>query len=247
MKTWSGFTYDFHGACDLILVKSQNFHKGTGVEIQIRTEIRRDWSFIASTAIKIGGDILEVGGHAKYAINREQGAELTESVQELAKIGGFPVQYFRYGTRRHKFEINIGDKQKIHVKIYNEFLSVGVDDAEAEDFGDATGMMGHFHSGKLLSRGGEEVADYKQFGFEWQVRNTEEEPMLFTEGQFPQFPTQCKMPSPKATSRRLRRRLSEGVSYEEAAKACENWVYEARESCIYDVMSTGDLKMAEWN
>jgi hypothetical protein len=239
LKTWTGRVYDFHGECDLILIKSASFDHGKGLEIQIRTEIRHDWSFIAHTAIKIGDDVLEVGTRGTFALNGVAGAHLTENA-DLNSVGGFPVKYFNYGTRRHKFQIDIGGKQKVLVKVYNEFLAVSVDDAEEEDFGDAVGLMGHFHTGKLVGREGDIMTDTTEFGSEWQVRNTEI--MLFAEVQEPQYPTHCRMPlSPNA----MERRLSESMmSYDQAEKACADWGEEARESCIYDVLSTGDLTMA---
>jgi len=68
--------------------------------------------------------------------------------------------------------------------------------------------------------------------------------MLFQEVVEPQYPQACRMPSAAAMKRRARRLSEAKISLEQATKACRNWVKESRESCIYDVMSTGDLEMA---
>lgn len=242
LKVWTGETYDFHGECDLVLVKSAKFGNGKGLQIQIRTEIRHDWSFIATAAIKIGEEVLEVGGHAAYAMNGIVGEELKKNT-DLQDLAGYPVKYFNYGTRRHKFQIDLGDKQKLLVKIYNEFLAVGIEEAEEADFGDAVGMMGHFHTGEHIGRDGHIIQDNKEFGFDWQVR--EADAMLFREAQGPQYPTSCRMPSPKAIKRRKRRLGESMISYQQAEEACASWDEESREACIYDVLATGDLKMAQ--
>jgi hypothetical protein len=242
-KTWTGHIYDFHGKCDLILIKSGSFHHGKGLEIQIRTELCLEWSFIAHAAIKIGDEVLQVGSHGMFALNGVAGAQLKKKA-DLPSVGGFPVKYFHYGSDRQKFEIDIGDKQKVVVKVYNQFLAVAIDDAEEEDFGDAVGLMGHFHTGKVVGRKGDIMTDAMEIGSEWQVRDTET--MLFTEVQEPQYPTHCSMPSPKAIELRKRRLSESMVSYDQAEKACAAWVEaEAREACMYDVLATGDLRMAD--
>jgi len=48
----------------------------------------------------------------------------------------------------------------------------------------------------------------------------------------------------KVIERRGRRLCEEAMSLAQATKACKHWAEESRESCIYDVMSTGDLMMA---
>jgi hypothetical protein len=37
------------------------FESGLGLEVHIRTQIRREFSFIAFAALRIGKDVLEVG------------------------------------------------------------------------------------------------------------------------------------------------------------------------------------------
>merc|ERR1711935_1288174 len=44
--TWSGGRFDFHGICDLVLVSTRNFYNTLGMDVHIRTERTRNWSFI---------------------------------------------------------------------------------------------------------------------------------------------------------------------------------------------------------
>jgi hypothetical protein len=84
--------------------------------------------------------------------------------------------------------------------------------------------------------------NWNEYGQEWQVRG--DEPSLFHELRLPQHPSVCTLPSPKQTSQ-LRRRLAATSSEEklEAEKACEHWG-EGKDDCVYDVLATGDLRMA---
>ncbi len=235
LKTWMGEVYDFHGACDLVLVKTPTFHNGAGLDLHIRTKIRDDWSFISDAAVRIGNDVLEVGTRAYYYLNGVAGAELP------ATVGGFPLTLTHFGTKRHKFEVDLGHMGVIVIKVFNEFLAVEVDNAHSDGFGDSVGLMGAFTDGSLIGRNGQVHADHNEFGLSWQVHDTDGN--LFQKVEGPQYPQLCQMPTPLAL---MNRRMSESlVSFEDAAMACADWSEETRESCIYDVMSTGDLDMAE--
>jgi hypothetical protein len=95
-----------------------------------------------------------------------------------------------------------------------------------------------------LSRDGKTVmSDANAFGQEWQVLDTD--PTLFQTARLPQHPQKCIMPSAKATST-LRRRLEESSMDQLAAaeKACAHWG-KGKDDCVFDVLATGDLEMAE--
>ena len=64
VNTWVGEAFDYHGQCDLVLVKDPDFADGLGLDIQIRTKLIRFWSYIKQAAIRIGDDILEIEGSA---------------------------------------------------------------------------------------------------------------------------------------------------------------------------------------
>ena len=57
----------------------------------------------------------------------------------------------------------------------------------------------------------------------------------------PQFPTKCTMPGPTKESRRL----GESIAEEAAAEACGHYDGAEMDMCIYDVMASGDLELAQ--
>jgi hypothetical protein len=65
-KTWRGQHFDYHGECDLVLLKSDKFEAGLGLDIHIRTKIRRHMSYISSAALRIGSEVLEVESQGVY-------------------------------------------------------------------------------------------------------------------------------------------------------------------------------------
>jgi hypothetical protein len=246
LKTWTGRVYDFHGECDLLLVKSLAFGKGLGFEVQIRTDIRDDWSYISRVAVKIGEDTLEVQSGGLYSLNEIKYADL-----KTTSLAGFKVNKHGgkkdNGTVKARFHINMKEQGVLEIKVYNEFVSVLMRDVQAEDFHDSVGLMGSFQDGQLVGRNGSTIfQDAYEFGFEWQVRDTDS--MLFQEARFPQFPAKCTMPAIPSSDHR---RLSEVVGgagmipRAEAEKACQHLPVEDRDACVYDVITTGDLEMAD--
>jgi hypothetical protein len=233
LRTWSNRVYDFHGACDLILVKND----ALDLEVQIRTTMRDDWSYISSVAIRIEDDVLEVGSKAIYSLNGVLGAELPSTLSSEK----YEVTLKHFGIRRHLMEIDLREHGLIAVKVFSEFLAVEVQHAERAKWLDSVGLMGTFGKGELLGRDGTIFKDTNAFAMDWQVRDTEV--MLFQEAAGPQYPETCHMPPPD--KKISRRRLAESrITYDQAKRACAQWSEETRESCIYDVMSTGDMEMA---
>jgi len=247
LKTWTGRVYDFHGECDLLLAKSLAFGNGLGFEVQIRTDIRDDWSFISRVAVKIGEDLMEVQSGGLYSINEVEEADL-----KTTNLAGFKVRKHGgekdNGTVKTRFHINLEEHGILEIKVYNEFVSVLIREVKAEDFHDSVGLMGTFQDGQLVGRDQSTVfQDANEFGLEWQVRDTDS--MLFQEARFPQFPAKCTMPAiPSLNHRRLSQEVAGGagmIPLSEAEKACENLPVEDRDACVYDVLTTGDLAMAD--
>lgn len=243
LKTWTGRRYDFHGECDLVLMHSNNFGGGLGLDIHIRTEIKQDWSFVAATAIKIGQDILEIGSAGHYYLN---GLKSTALTLNKATISGFRIIYKQGGDQNdYRFIVDMGIKGKVRVKVHGEYLAVSVSQAKEEYFGDAVGLMGEFQTGNMIGRDGATTSfeqDPNAFGFDWQVRDTEIK--LFRESKGPQHPIQCKMPD--VTSDKRRRLEESVVSRADAEQACADFEDEAdKEDCIFDVIATGDLGIAQ--
>ncbi|CAJ1948989.1 unnamed protein product [Cylindrotheca closterium] len=62
ITTWKNEHYEFHGQCDLVMMKDEDFADGLGLDLHIRTKIVRYWSYIQSVATRIGNDIIESEG-----------------------------------------------------------------------------------------------------------------------------------------------------------------------------------------
>jgi hypothetical protein len=235
-KTWNGHRYDFHGECDLVLIHSEAFESGKGLDVHIRTTIRRDFSYISSAVLRMGEDMLEVGSQGAYFLNGVASADLPSEFSGFEFIHTQPIEH------QHVFEVHLGGQQRIKIKTYKDFVAVKIEQGHKERFGDSVGLMGDY-GGNMRARDGTTVIeDPNAFGQEWQVLPTESK--LFQEDRLPQHPQTCTLPSPEATSQ-LRRRLSETSALSKAAEiACEHWG-EGKESCVYDIMATGDLEMAQ--
>jgi cysteine-rich repeat protein len=234
-KTWRGHHYDFHGECDLVLLHSSAFESGLGLDVHVRTQIRRDMSFISSAAIRIGTDILEVESQGIYYFNGEYGAALP------SKFSGFVFSHTQLTKKQHVFEVYLGGRERIKIKTYNDFVSVLIEQGQIEHFGDSVGLMGDFGKGRMLARDGRTVINNEnEFGQEWQVLATE--PSLFQTPFLPQDKQECAMPPPMVQASQLRRRLS-SIDHLAAEKACEHWG-DGKADCVFDVLTTGDLEMA---
>jgi cysteine-rich repeat protein len=236
-KTWAGTRYDFHGECDLILFSSSKFKAGLGVDLHIRTTMRRDMSYISNAALRIGTDVLEVASKGVYYLNGVPGAAMPN------KISGFHIAHSQPNANQMLFEVDLGEGELIKIKTYKDFVSIMVDGAETKDLGDVVGLMGALEKGAMLARDGSTVlANHDTFGQEWQVLDTE--PKIFQTNRLPQHPMQCTMPSTAQTATQ-RRRLSEFSKGTEIAaeKACAHWGV-GKDDCVFDVLTTGDLEMA---
>jgi hypothetical protein len=232
--TFEGEWYDFHGECDLTLVKVEDFQKGLPLDIQIRTKARYEYSYVESAAVKIGDDILQVNAYGVYFLNGVESADLKGAMM----AGLYPVTHVQKDEKTHVFNITLGSRpdQVIELKSFKDLVSVRPVQAYSDDFENSVGMLGNYHTGALLGRDGRVVIDHDEFGNEWQV--TADEPKLF---QSPSpIEGKCRMPSKTAGVER--RRLGETISEEAARKACSEVDHIHFENCVYDVMATGDLE-----
>eukprot|EP00980_Cylindrotheca_fusiformis_P015012 scaffold4127_cov126-Cylindrotheca_fusiformis.AAC.8 len=243
-RTWNGRHFEYHGQCDMILVKDEDFADGLGLEVQIRTKLVRFWSFIQNAAIRIGDDTLEMQGSPDPFVNKGNNHYWFNSIYqgEVTTLGGFPVKSKYAGKHKDKrwffskygggnkvsrsFEIDLSSKypgQKIVLGSYREFVRVDFHNPESDAFGNSVGMLGNFTTGKTFARDGiTELNDYTKLGHEWQVL-PEEDGMLFHNVSRPQFPEKCIDPEARAMKRRRRRRRRLGessVTDEQAEVAC---------------------------
>lgn len=236
-RTWAGEQYDFHGVCDLVLVSNPNFGNGVGLVVQIRTKKTRSWSYVDSTAARIGKDILEVTGGKKsnFWINNIQG----DSNADGLVISGYPVKYEQIQTNSEKYTVDLGDGEAILFQTWNSFVSVKFANPKHENYVGSVGLMGNFPQGLMIGRENTIIDDFNVFGQEWQVLSTEQN--LFHHVEGPQHPLQCEIP----TLLEMRRRLATSLlTNEEAEKACIGVDPEDKELCIFDVIATGDQSSA---
>ena len=237
-KTWTGHKYDYHGECDLVLVNNPSFAGGKGLRLHIRTTRIKYFSYIETIALQIGDDVLEFQNDVEnFLINGEK----VEANRKHHK-----TMFAGFWIRR--------DKKAISVRLHNEgkakidfhtrkngFPAVIVDGGNTDMFEGSLGLLGDWTSGRRMARdgltelGSEE--DATEFALEWQVRDTE--PMLFQDARTPQYPTQCLPPAKKTGNR-----LGSASMRKDAEKACAHWE-DDKEDCIFDVIATRDVLVAE--
>jgi len=245
-QSWSGEHYDYHGVCDLVLVSNPGFGNGVGMDIHIRTERTRSWSYISNAAIRIGEDILEVrGGNQKtnFWINgvsgNQEGVSIGEGNDIMSLVGTlskYPVNVKQINSKHREFVISLGGREKVVVKTWNSFVGVNLYNSKYEQFKDSVGLMGSYPAGMKLARDNTTtIDDLNKFGQEWQVLSSE--PKLFQKMKHPQFPERCEIPS----NSEMRRRLVESkVSLKDAKKECANVRKDVVDLCVFDVMATND-------
>lgn len=221
----------------MTLLHAPTFAADMGLEINIRTKIRYQYSYIESAVVKIGEETLEVASFGEYYLNGVSNADLPN------EISAFAVTHSHPSKNIHIFEIAVAGPEKIVLTTFKDMVSVKIENADTKRFHGSVGMMGEFETGKMLSRNGTTVlTDPNAFASEWQVRSTE--PMLFQAISAPQHPDACVLPD--AVKKQGRRRLGEAsISKEAAEHACAHWEEETRNQCIHDVMATGDLELAD--
>ena len=259
-KTWSHEKFDFHGACDLVLLNNPTFGNGLGMDIHIRTKIRFSWSYIETATLRIGQDTLEImgGDLRRYWINGVFGSSGKEFP---ANIGGYIVDYVKEGTGPSKqriYTVSLGNAgERIILKTYKDFVSVDLKATSDESFADSVGLMGSYRTGHKIARDGETVmSDPIAFGQEWQVLITE--PKLFHSLEGPQQPLQqCEMLAKrrlrKNKDKKAKKRLGHPeveemtgvtISQTTAEAACRRVKGEDHDLCVFDVMATNDMDMA---
>jgi cysteine-rich repeat protein len=251
-KTWRGHHFDFHGECDLVLLHSSEFGSGLGLDVHIRTKLRRDMSYISSATIRIGRDVLEVESQGIYHLNGVLGAELPD------EFSGFAFSHTKPTDKQHVFTVHLGVEERINaktykhmgveeritVKTYKNFVSILIENGQGKNFGDSVGLMGDFGKGRMLARDGQTILDdANAFGQEWQV--LENEASFFQRLRLPQHPMECTLPPPMNASQLRRRLMESSVDELTAEKACARWGEgESKDDCVFDVLTTGDLEMA---
>jgi hypothetical protein len=232
-----------------VVLQSKQFHQGTGLEIQIRTTIHEDlYSYIEATALKIGETALEIFNGSL----RLNGTEFKDTDLPLMfgndgmyKIELESVERFaKGGIKRRRYRLNLGSTS-IEFKYYKNIMTFSIHGHE--DFSDATGMLGSYPSGEMIGRDGSEISDFTEFAFEWQVGYDGQDSVIFSDLRSPQLPYElCRMPA--STFKTSRRRLrGNNKLVLEAEHACDHITGSNFDSCVNDVLATGDIELAkEW-
>lgn len=213
----------------------------------VRTSIRHEYSYITSAVVQIGDDTLEVASFGEYYLN---GVGIDAEETDQTTVGGYPIVHEREVRHRaksvfsDKFDVVVGPAENVSMSVFKDLVSVSIVGATEEQFGNSVGLLGDFEEGKLLARDGQTVIeDENAFGQEWQV--SEDEPMLFQIARSPQQPYEgCRLPSKDVMDGR--RRLGENQAKKEAAeKVCSHLTDgEMKKACVYDVIATGNLDVA---
>ena len=113
----------------MMLLKSNSFGKGLGLQVQIRTTGRRAYSYIESAAIRIGDDTLEVGSWGDYFFNGVARA----SPKDMAFAGLYRIEQRAVSNKQQRFEISLGpNNEKMIVSTMKDMVNVRVEKASAE-------------------------------------------------------------------------------------------------------------------
>lgn len=243
-KTWAGDTFDFHGACDLVMLDNPSFANGLGLKIHIRTKISSWWSFIETAVVQIGANSVEVTGSKEgsptFSINQGEPEKVPETAEST--LGDHPLTLKLVNDHQAMVRLDLGNGNGVSVETFKRFVRVNMGAPKPDYFAGSVGIMGSYTKKEMLARDGKTVmTDPIAFGQEWQVLSSE--PMLFHSVGEVHHPNKCTMPALKAKEAR---RLGEGgITEEEAALACARVVGQLnRESCIFDVLATNDKEMA---
>jgi len=240
-QRWDREHGSFHGECDLVMVHSDKFQNGAGLDLHVRTTIQDYFSYIETAALRIGESIVEIHKDHFYLDGTKYtpsdlpitfGEDVTISNGQLE--AGKNPKYYQY------FQVDLNDHSSMLFKYYKKYLTIDVN-GHAKDFYDSVGLLGDYRTGDMLSRYGTPITDFDQYGFEWQV--TLEDGKLFREDRSPQLPCEpCRMPTAARPARRLRG--ADAALFENASTACAHVSGSDVDLCIEDVMATGDVGFA---
>jgi len=242
VRTWSGEHYEYHGACDLVLVHNPEFGSGLGMDIHIRNKRVKYWSYIETAVLRIGGETLEVKGGEntnEFWVNGVLGNAASESGMLPETIAGFPIKFDWLSQGRRRFVVDLGNGEQVIFKTFKYFIRVNILAKQEDNFKSSAGLMGTYPEGKKVARDLVTVLeDYNVFGQEWQVLPGEA--MLFHNVEGAQSPSKCELPI-MSTQRRL---AESTISLEDAEIACSRVSKDDRDACIFDVLATEDKDMA---
>ena len=232
----------FHGECDLVLIHSEKF-QGVGLDLHARTTIQDYFSYIETAALSLGNDVVQFY-KTYFLVNGEKfhAEDLPMQFGNGYTISETPVPESKRTENRKDYSVDLNDGSQIRFRFYKQFLTMNVD-GHPDHFEDAVGLLGEYTTGAMVGREGEAFDDFTDFGFEWQVR-PDQDPELFAFQRSPQLPfEQCRMPTAARPARRALR--GDTALLGKAQEACAHVPGSSYQLCIDDIMTTGDLGLAD--
>jgi len=237
-RKFNGEHFSYHGECDLVLVSSDGFASGAGLDIHIRTRIKKFYSYIRVVSMRIGNATLEMEFKDSFHINRV-------FMDHPSEFAGYPISKVGNATwcgqkcsdariYRISFHSDKHVEEFVELAYLAGFLHVQVN---GRNFEDSTGLLGNRRDLGKVGRNGTLIEDPNEYGQDWQVLGSD--PELFRKSRYPQHPHKCILP--KVSSRRIQ--VSESTR-RMAESACSGLSGELLEMCIFDVQATGDERLA---
>jgi hypothetical protein len=225
----------------LVLFEKKGFHNDRDLSVHVRTTMQDSFSFIEEVAIKVGDDILEFHGDSSVYLN---GIEQSMEMESRITFGD-EYSLFKNPFNNNKDKPGFVVKMKgAAVKVRSGMFMTASIEGSDEALQGSKGILGKHGTGEMIARDGTIMSDFTEFGFEWQVNPLQGDPRLFMEARAPQLPYErCRMPSVEVSRRMLRAQDSKLM--EQATEKCAMNHPKNVQSCIDDVMLTGNLELAE--
>ena len=163
-------------------------------------------SYISDVSVSIGSSLFQVyNDYTKptYFLDGVENAELPSKISSLPLYVSHPDPDTPFHwTKPSVFTIQINEVENIKISFMRGFLNVDVD-GTSRNFGSVSGLIGSWHKQGRIARDGETlIRDPNAYAQEWQVRS--DEPNLFKESRYPQYPEKCLLPSTPETDEKHR-------------------------------------------
>jgi len=239
-KMWGDQHFSFHGQCDLLVFSNPNFAFGAGLIIQIRTQIKKYYSFINNIALEVRNQSFEIEGNRGQGVNFYLNGK--SYAQPITKFAGYHVRKVEDATwckekcsEAEIYNFDFETLGTVEVGNWGSFLHLRLS-LEPSSYNASVGLLGTYGEVGFFARDGTILHSANLYGHEWQVLDTE--PMLFHETKYPQYPEQCIMP--KLTARRI----IDEETHRMAETVCSHLSGSLFDMCVFDVEATGDERMA---
>ena len=243
------------------MLSSTSFASGLGLDIHIRTtrvdSVYQSYSYISGVAMRSGSNVLEVTDDGSVYINGNDNFEQGD-------VSAFTWTKKMKGSKKniivYDFNVNNGDARtrafnvQVRANGKSGMLFVDLPRNASDTLSDGVGLLGTIDvnsTSRLMARDGvtDLVNEWNSFAEEWQVLSSE--PKLFQESRAPQHPTGCFYDVNLNKSKNLRRRRlmdassRNDVSHALAKEVCSHASGQKKSFCVFDIMATGDLDLAE--